>query len=48
MDELEAQAQMDELWDRGNAFLKEFGSKLDSKSQTARSIERGDYPKFLS
>jgi hypothetical protein len=43
MDELEAQAQMDELWDRGNAFLKEFGSKLDSKSQTARSIERGDY-----
>jgi len=43
MDEQEAHAKMDELWDRGNAFLQEFRSKLDSKCRTARSIDRGDY-----
>ena len=46
MDEEQACGKMDQLWERGNAFIQEFRCQLEknnSKCRTARSIDRGDY-----
>jgi hypothetical protein len=46
MNEKEAYTKLDELWERGNAFIHDFRRELERtnpKSRTARSIDRGDY-----
>jgi hypothetical protein len=46
MDEEQVDSRLDELWERGNAFIQDFRRELEGtrpKSRTARSIDRGDY-----
>jgi hypothetical protein len=46
MDEERATVKLDQLWERGNAFIKEFRrhiEKTNPRCRTARSIDRGDY-----